>query len=228
MEKFPGMDKTDLLLCKEIIKILSNEPTSERAMQKRKDFFHPKQKLACIRYFFNNLPQLILTDDELSNIKRIIVKPKSSEWSIIGKIIKYQTPLDEQQLVEWFNCVQPLDRRSIAMVVIGNYKISNIGLKLQLVKEMMEHVNYIKPVIDFVDAGVQYEDIPLYKSIVEIVLEYINKDDEYSKVALKQWVLYGKHLNKYAEKYQMVSMSLYRETGLEHYLPKEAKDIFVF
>ena len=59
----------------------------DKALNFRKEFFNPKQKLSFIRWWFDKFPIIQLTKNELDVIKKIIVKPKSTEWTIVKDII---------------------------------------------------------------------------------------------------------------------------------------------
>ena len=132
---------------------LKKDSMSETSLKVRRDFFIPNQKLDKLRYFFNNVTTMRLTDDELQNIKQVIVKPKSANWPIIQEIIKYQHHLTSEQIVEWFNCIKGHDRLTVSMSMIENTWVKDDALKLELVAGMLKHINYIRPLIRTVDSA---------------------------------------------------------------------------
>lgn len=227
--RVPGLTQKEITDLNSLFETLKENPNSTESLKVRSNFFVPGQKIAYLRYFFNRLPYLKLTDGELSVIRRVIVKPKSAEWSIIKEIIKYQTQLNESQILEWFNYIPELSRLPVAMSIISNNRVYDNDFKLKLVRDMMNHINYMKDVIMYLDTEIQYEpNLPFYKSVADVILEYINRSDSISLHVAKLWTQYSKNLDGYAKNQQLTSPLLYQLTRLEQYLPTTAKDIFIF
>lgn len=194
----------------------------------RKEFFNPKQKLSHIRWWFDRLPGKPLTDEELSIIKKIIVKPKSTQWTIVRDIMKYQKQLSGDQIKEWFETVRPLDRRSVSMTFIMDKRVTDIPYKMELVVALLKHVNYIKGVIEVLDRELGSDTDGIYPAMFTTVVDFINGDNANSELVADWWASESTFLDLYAMHRDIVSQHLYEKTGKEQYLPQTAKDVFLF
>ena len=211
---------------------LKKDSMSETSLKLRRDFFIPNQKLDKLRYFFNNVTTMRLTDDELQNIKQVIVKPKSANWPIIQEIIKYQHHLTSEQIVEWFNCIKEHDRLTVSMSMIENKWVKDDALKLELAAGMLKHINYIRPLIRAVDNATKGNPLELpaklWDDIFLTIIDAINSGDTMSSVVAKIYTMETKSFDSIAKRLGISSLLLYQYTGLDQYLPQEAKDIFMF
>ncbi len=225
MSSYPGLTKIELKEMDIIVDSIRNNPTSPKSLGYREQFFIRKQKIAKIRYFFAAVTAQ-LTPAELDVVKSIIVKPKSSEWSVISRIIQFQNHLTGEQVLEWFECITPANRLSVAISVISDTRFKDVDYKLSLAKDMLKHVNYRRPLLLKLD-NLLVDGYEWWDKIFDLVIESINDGTELSTDLLRMWSE-TKNLDSYAGKKNVLSMPLYEKTGKEQYLPKEAKDIFMF
>lgn len=228
MSHISGLTKNEASEMSNMINIIVNDTKSTTALNARKELFNPKQKLAKLRFYFDRIPSIKLTDEELDSIKKVIVKPKSAAWSIIKEIIKYQKQLSESQVIEWFEYIQPLDRLAVSMVIIEDSRITDIDYKLNLVKNLLDHVNYRRSVITFLDNNITANPEELIEKIFWIIMNLINVGNDKSKQIANLIVKETKFCEPFAHKHDVTSIVLYEITKNEQYLPSEAKDIFMF
>ena len=202
---------------------------SDKALNFRKEFFNPKQKLSFIRWWFDKFSTIQLTKNELDVIKKIIVKPKSTEWTIVKDIINFQENLSGDEIDEWFKTIRPNDIRVVSLAYISNTKSTNIDYKIELFENLLNHINYINSAIVLLNLKLtnSHSD-ELYKSLFYKVVDYINTNNTNSALVAEHWAKEGQFLNLYAYHRDIVSKLLYEKTGLEQYLSKAAKDTFLF
>lgn len=202
---------------------------SDKALNFRKEFFNPKQKLSIIRWWFDKFPTIQLTKNELDVIKKIIVKPKSTEWTIVKDIINFQGNLSGDEIDEWFKTIRPNDIRAVSLTYITNTKTTNIDYKMELFENLLNHINYIGSAIFLLNQKLtnSHSD-DLYKALFYKTVDYINNNNVNSALVAEHWSRDGKFLNLYAMHRDIVSKLLYEKTGLNQYLSKAAKDIFLF
>ena len=195
-----------------------------RARTKGKVIF-PKQKLAKIRYYFDSLPREQLTNEELEIIKSIVVKPKSTEWNIVRLIITSQKSLSDDDKLKWFNYIQPSNRNAVYSTVIGS--IQNEDFRFEAFKGMLTHANYIGVAFDWIDRlpGITEE---LKKRVMNHIFDLLDKNDTFSKDLVRIWSMKSDYMERHMQCVDRYSILLYNEFKEDIYLPKAAKDIFIF
>ena len=201
---------------------------SDKALNFRKEFFNPKQKLSIIRWWFKKFPTIQLTKNELDVIKKIIVKPKSTEWTIVKDIINFQENLSSDEIDEWFKTIRPNDIRAVSLEYISNTKSTNIDYKIELFENLLNHINYIGSAIFLLNRKITSNNADIYNKLFYKTVDYINNNNVNSVLVAEHWSRDGKFLNLYAMHRDIVSKLLYEKTGLNQYLSKAAKDIFLF
>ncbi len=203
---------------------------SDKALNFRKEFFNPKQKLSFIRWWFDKFkfPTIQLTKNELDVIKKIIVKPKSTEWTIVKDIINFQENLSSDEIDEWFKTIKPNDIRSVSLTYITNTKSTNIDYKVELFENLLNHINYIGSAIFLLNRKITSNNADIYDKLFYKTVDYINNNNVNSVLVAEHWSRDGKFLNLYAMHRDIVSKLLYEKTGLNQYLSTAAKDIFLF
>lgn len=201
---------------------------SDKALNFRKEFFNPKQKLSFIRWWFDKFPTIQLTKNELDVIKKIIVKPKSTEWTIVKDIINFQENLSGDEIDEWFKTIRPNDIRAVSLTYITNTKTTNIDYKMELFENLLNHINYTGSVIFLLNRKITSNNADIYDKLFYKTVDYINNNNVNSALVAEHWSRDGKFLNLYAMHRDIVSKLLYEKTGLNQYLSKAAKDIFLF
>lgn len=208
------------------IKFGDNINSTELLDELRMMIFIPKQKISVIRRWFALLATVKLTDDELKIIKKIIVKPKSSEWSIISKIVEYQYQLSGDQIVEWFSYIKPYDKLPVSTKFIKNEKVNNDELKIELFKNMLDHYNYQTNTIDILDE--EMGKGPLWSKLLKILIDTINENDERSKRLAQYWVDNTLHLDIHTREEKLFSPLLYELTEKNIIFLKKFKMFFYF
>ncbi len=201
---------------------------SDKALNFRKEFFNPKQKLSFIRWWFDKFSTIQLTKNELDVIKKIIVKPRSTEWTIVKDIINFQENLSSDEIDEWFKTIKPNDIRSVSLTYITNTKTTNIDYKMELFENLLNHINYTGSVIFLLNRKITSNNADIYDKLFYKTVDYINNNNVNSALVAEHWSRDGKFLNLYAMHRDIVSKLLYEKTGLEQYLSKAAKDTFLF
>lgn len=201
---------------------------SDKALNFRKKFFNPKQKLSFIRWWFDKFPTIQLTKNELDVIKKIIVKPKSTEWTIVKDIINFQENLSGDEIDEWFKTIRPNDIRAVSFTYITNTKTTNIDYKMELFENLLNHINYIGSAIFLLNRKITSNNADIYDKLFYKTVDYINNNNVNSALVAEHWSRDGKFLNLYAMHRDIVSKLLYEKTGLNQYLSTAAKDIFLF
>lgn len=226
MSTYPDLTKMELREMDIIIDSIHTNPTSPKSLSYREQFFVPKQKLAKVRYFFS-VVKCQLTDKELEVVRSIIIKPNSSEWSVISRIIRFQQQLSEEQVMEWFEAITPLNRNAVALTIITDSRVKDVDYKVNLAKNLLKHVNHRRPLLLNMDIHL-VDGFEWWDKIFDLVIETINGDDgEVSDNLISIWKV-TKNLGEYALKKKAISLKLYQRTGDERYLPSAAKDIFMF
>lgn len=201
---------------------------SDKALNFRKEFFNPRQKLSIIRWWFDKFPAIQLTKNELDVIKKIIVKPKSTEWTIVKDIINFQENLSGDEIDEWFKTIRPNDIRAVSLTYITNTKTTNIDYKMELFENLLNHINYTGSVIFLLNRKITSNNADIYDKLFYKTVDYINNNNVNSALVAEHWSRDGKFLNLYAMHRDIVSKLLYEKTGLNQYLSTTAKDIFLF
>lgn len=201
---------------------------SDKALNFRKEFFNPKQKLSFIRWWFDKFSTIQLTKNELDVIKKIIVKPRSTEWTIVKDIINFQENLSSDEIDEWFKTIKPNDIRSVSLTYITNTKTTNIDYKMELFENLLNHINYTGSVIFLLNRKITSNNADIYDKLFYKTVDYINNNNVNSVLVAEHWSRDGKFLNLYAMHRDIVSKLLYEKTGLNQYLSTAAKDIFLF
>ena len=201
---------------------------SDKALNFRKEFFNPKQKLSFIRWWFDKFPTIQLTKNELDVIKKIIVKPRSTEWTIVKDIINFQENLSSDEIDEWFKTIKPNDIRSVSLTYITNTKTTNIDYKMELFENLLNHINYTGSVIFLLNRKITSNNADIYDKLFYKTVDYINNNNVNSALVAEHWSRDGKFLNLYAMHRDIVSKLLYEKTGLNQYLSTAAKDTFLF
>ena len=201
---------------------------SDKALNFRKEFFNPRQKLSIIRWWFDKFPAIQLTKNELDVIKKIIVKPKSTEWTIVKDIINFQENLSGDEIDEWFKTIRPNDIRAVSLTYITNTKTTNIDYKMELFENLLNHINYTGSVIFLLNRKITSNNADIYDKLFYKTVDYINNNNVNSALVAEHWSRDGKFLNLYAMHRDIVSKLLYEKTGLNQYLSTAAKDIFLF
>ncbi len=201
---------------------------SDKALNFRKEFFNPKQKLSFIRWWFDKFSTIQLTKNELDVIKKIIVKPRSTEWTIVKDIINFQENLSSDEIDEWFKTIKPNDIRSVSLTYITNTKTTNIDYKMELFENLLNHINYTGSVIFLLNRKITSNNADIYDKLFYKTVDYINNNNVNSALVAEHWSRDGKFLNLYAMHRDIVSKLLYEKTGLNQYLSTAAKDIFLF
>ena len=201
---------------------------SDKALNFRKEFFNPKQKLSFIRWWFDKFPTIQLTKNELDVIKKIIVKPKSTEWTIVKDIINFQENLSGDEIDEWFKTIRPNDIRVVSLAYISNTKSTNIDYKIELFENLLNHINYIGSAIFLLNRKITSNNADIYNKLFYKTVDYINNNNVNSVLVAEHWSRDGKFLNLYAMHRDIVSKLLYEKTGLNQYLSTAAKDTFLF
>lgn len=201
---------------------------SDKALNFRKEFFNPRQKLSIIRWWFDKFPTIQLTKNELDVIKKIIVKPKSTECTIVKDIINFQENLSSDEIDEWFKTIKPNDIRSVSLTYITKTKSTNIDYKVELFENLLNHINYIGSAIFLLNRKITSNNADIYDKLFYKTVDYINNNNVNSALVAEHWSKDGKFLNLYAMHRDIVSKLLYEKTGLNQYLSKAAKDIFLF
>ncbi len=201
---------------------------SDKALNFRKEFFNPKQKLSFIRWWFDKFSTIQLTKNELDVIKKIIVKPRSTEWTIVKDIINFQENLSSDEIDEWFKTIKPNDIRSVSLTYITNTKTTNIDYKMELFENLLNHINYTGSVIFLLNRKITSNNADIYDKLFYKTVDYINNNNVNSALVAEHWSRDGKFLNLYAMHRDIVSKLLYEKTGLNQYLSTAAKDTFLF
>lgn len=222
--------KSDSDKINNMISQILNNPESDKSIQLIEDFFNPKQSIGNIRLWFNKAAGFQLSQHILNNIKKIIIKPKSAEVFIIRAIIQHQQSLNSDDIKQWLSYVKESDRRTIAMSVILNHRFTNIDIKLQLVEEMLQHVNYISDVFEKLGKLLANDSSGLWSQVFTVIIKLINADNSLSELLASKWVNsnHGTFLDLYASHRDIECRLLYDKTGKLQYLSKETKDIFIF
>lgn len=214
-----------------IITQILNNPTSNKSLKLVEDFFNPKQSIENIRMWFNKVPGFQLSHNILDNIKKIIIKPKSVEVYIIRDIMQHQQSLSNDDIEQWLSYIKKeSDRRTLAMSVILNHRFTNIDIKLQLVEEMLHHVNYISDVFEKLGALLANDSSGLWTKVFTLIIELIKLDNNLSDLLATKWVdsNYGAFLDLYASHRDIECKLLYEKTRKLQYISNETKDIFIF
>lgn len=229
MSRFPGLKKDEISELSSNLLLASTQPKSYQALKFRKDFFHAKQKIAKIRFWFEKASSVQLTKQELSILKN---NKKFIEWNIVGKIIKKQH-LTGDEIIEWMELLKSSDQITISMTVLSKHKVNN-EYKLDLVKKILNqnNIHYHRDVVKKMNDEINADTTGFWSQAYNIIFDEINKNDKKTYMLVKIWAE-SKELNNLAEFYDskgknMSSIPLYNATGKEYYLPKEAKDIFMF
>lgn len=226
--RYPGLNKKELSELQLLTGQIFSHPNGDIAKKLRQSFFHPKQKIVKIRYWFDKIPQVTLNNDELKIIRKIVVKPKSTEWSVIKNIIKFQQQLTGDEVVEWFKELKPSERNPVSIYFIMDKRVKDVDFKVELVKELLDHYNYQRPIIQTLDDELSLDYDGFWEKVFYLVVGMINENDTRSKRMAEIWANETNFLNLYALHRDISSFLLYEFTGLEQYLPKVAKDVFLF
>lgn len=189
----------------------------------KKEVFVPKQKISVIRKWFKILPTVTLTDEELEITKKIVVKPKSSEWPVILTILKNQT-MNDEKVTEWYKSIHPSNKLSGAMQCIQDERVKDDEYKIELFKEMLNHYNYQIGAIDLLDEEIGEDQ--LWIKMLRVLVDIINEDDERSHRLAEYWSENTIYLDIHTKEEKMNSTVLFKYTEMDHYLPQEAQDIF--
>lgn len=192
----------------------------------RKDVFVPKQKLSVIRTWFKIVPNVKLTDTELDITKKIIVKPKSSEWSIILTILRFQTQMSNESVLLWYKSIRPMDMVIGARQCIEDKRVIDTDYKIVLFKEMLNHYNYQLDAIKLLDKEIARES--LWTELLKVLVDTINENDERSNRLVNHWVKNTINLTIFAISNNLKSPLLYSVTGNEKFLSQQVKDVFLF
>lgn len=193
----------------------------------RKKMFVPNQKLTVLRRWFYVVPNIQLTDDELNIVESIITKSEQSELFLILNIIRGQDTLNDSEIVKWFKYVKPEDRIRGAVSLIKNNKVTDYAFKIELFNELLDSYDYQIAAIDMLEEQ-RYFQNAIWRKLLDILVEKINENDERSKRLATYWAEATTNLDNEAQKQSIISLPLYNATKRNQYLPKEAKNIFLF
>ena len=199
----------------------------------RKHVFVANQKLFVIRKWFDLLYHIPLTDKELEIMKKIVIKPNSTNWDILSTIIKEQKNMSGEKIKEWFDSIKSLstgDRAYIFFYVIRLKKIEDEELKTKLFKDLLYDFVFQKDALMFIDGELTSPLISnsLCEKLFNSLVEVIQEGGEISEKLLFYWVNLETIFDKYAKEKEIRSMLLYNKTGLDQYLPQDVQDIFLF
>jgi len=193
----------------------------------RKEIFVKNQKISVLKKWFNIFWEVELTKEELAILKSIIVKPKSTKWELVFKIIVHQKQLSQQQIEEWFSYIKPYDRLPLAFDLIKAPQLKNDNFKIALFKELLIHKEYMPRVIQAIDMSLMLESSYIWEQYFNVLVDYINDNNDLSKKIIFYWKK-TVQLDTFAKEKNVSSTVLYNETKKDQYLPQEAKDIFFF
>lgn len=196
----------------------------------RKHLFVPKQKIKAIRKWFILFPYITLTDSELKVVKSIVVKPKKTYWDILTTIMLEQKQMTGKQISTWFkdiNIRSNGDRSLVFISVIKDRRVTDDNLKINLFKELLGYENYYIEALDMLDDEIVYDE-PIWEKLLVTLVDIINEESTDSVLFAKYWSKHTMHFDLISKKMNFVSPLLFKYTGLNQYLPKEARDVFIF
>lgn len=193
----------------------------------RGEVFVAKQKLVVLRKWFAMLWDIKLTTDELNIIKKIIVKPKSTQNDIVFQILVNQRDLNELQLEEWFSYITQDEKPRISFDLIKSGLLKNDSFQIKIFKELLLNKEYLSILINEVDISLNLGNREIWEKYFDILVNIINKNNDLSKKIIFYWKKTF-YLNDFAKLKKVYSPALYEETKLEHYLPQIVVDTFLF
>lgn len=214
-----------------IKKKLGGTVESQLLREIRSHVFIPKQKIGVIRAWFDNFHKIELTQKELDILKKIIVKPKSSNWSIISILISNQKQWDEDELLKWFNYINETDQHSVSEKIITDTRIKSSSFKIKMFKKLIDdfNPNFQKSAMRLLNDSLKNGQRGFWEDCFDYMMKKINSEDNSITRELGRfWNDNLNYLTTYAEHRKAVSFIMYEATKREFFLPEVAIDTFLF
>jgi serine/threonine protein phosphatase PrpC len=228
---YPGLNKTETSEMAMMMEEIKLDQNSDKSKEYREEIFFGRKKVARIRYFLDSAPGVKLTDDEIKEIrKKYLNSKKSADWTIARDLIKYQRQLSGKEVMGIYNSLSEMNRISITQTVLGDSRITDKDRK-ELIDVLFNHGNYHYHVslLGFVNNELlNYKVADIWKDTMRKIVDEVNSGSPKGQTFLDNWESEITVANYILDELELSSLALYELTGNETFLPKEAKDIFLF
>lgn len=225
MGTFPGLKNTERDELKKIYDEIAQDTKTPTALALRKQIWEGPKKLAKIRYWFKLLPGVQLLPNELE-----IFKKKYASWELVKEVIKMQRNLTSDDVKELYESLSPSEQISITVTTINNNKIDDT-YRMTLIEKLIKQNNfhYHIELLRLLDQELSsFEARDVWKDALRKVIDEINSNTFAGKNFLDNWTSEMSIAHYVVDELGLSSLPLYELTGNESFLPKEAKDIFLF
>jgi|SaaInlStandDraft_4_1057021.scaffolds.fasta_scaffold40895_2 hypothetical protein len=217
--------------------LMSYDSKSTEFKETRKALFSKDVDAEIFAYLtdMNNRHKIGFTKKEVKVvIDAIKVMNSDKKTVLIGKIITQQTKLKTPEINMFFDLYSDIGKCASTSMIMMTPHIEQ-SFKMYVLTNLLTNTT-VDPATQFKHQKILFTSLDrvstagnkFFEEIFTFIIMLIEKNDKMSEQLVDIWSNNTTSLDEYAKKKNIESTLLYEYTKLTQYLPREAKDVFLF